>query len=453
MLPIGENDLNGKIMKKLIVLVLGLYLGGESTLMAQTVESKSDIDTMEVMKEVSIYTEFVKQKNFGDALPAWRYVYTHAPAFQLNTYLRGEDIMIGIYQSTKNHAYIDTLMMLYDNWIKYFGNQRYSEGYILGKKGASLYRFGRPGDETLKEAYGYMRKSFDLEGARTNEVTAQMLFHVAGEMLKKEFLAKDQYIDLYTQLSACIEEGIKNGGRTKDRLVAAKERVDAMFYESGAADCATLNRLLTVRYEANKADTTVLKEIVSLLRRSECVDLPLYATVTEELYRMNPSGEAAYSLAIMFLRRQDFAKTETYLREAIAKSKDGPAKADYCLRLAQVNLSKGQLQEAKRNASETLRMNPNLGQALIVIGKAYGLYRDYGKDDFEHRMVFWVAVDKFQRAKQVDPGVAAEAGKLIDEYSQHFPSKDDAFFRGIKPGDTVKLGDWINETTIARFNK
>jgi hypothetical protein len=75
-------------------------------------------------------------------LPAWRYVFNNAPKFQMLTYTKGEDLLINIYQQTKDKTYVDTLMMLYDQWAKYFGDhQRYGEGYILGKKGATLYRF------------------------------------------------------------------------------------------------------------------------------------------------------------------------------------------------------------------------------------------------------------------------------------------------------------------------
>ena len=76
-----------------------------------------------------------------------------------------------------------------------------------------------------------------------------------------------------------------------------------------------------------------------------------------------------------------------------------------------------------------------------------------GEDDFDHASVFWAAVDKFQKAKQVDPAMTEEADKLIGIYSQHFPSKDEAFFRSVTDGATVKIGSWINESTKARFRK
>ena len=76
---------------------------------------------------------------------------------------------------------------------------------------------------------------------------------------------------------------------------------------------------------------------------------------------------------------------------------------------------------------------------------------DYEGDEFDKRTVFWAAVDKFVKAKQVDPSVAAKANEYIERYSPHFPTKDEAFFRDITAGKSVKVGGWINETTTARF--
>lgn len=441
-------------MRKIVVLALGCILSG--TVSAQSIDSKYGLDSAQTIVNASVYTEFVKQKNFKDALPAWRYVFNNAPRFQQNTYTRGEDIMIGMFMQTKNHAYIDTLMKVYDQWITYYGDgERLGEGYILGKKGFNLYRLGRKNEAEVKQAFGCLMKSYDMEGAKTHPLTVKMTIVVADDLLKKSALSKDDFISLYMKFLDYAEAGIKNN--TDEKRVAeytdVKQTLDAVFLNAGVADCQTLDGLLSPRYEESKNDVTKLREIAALLRRSECTDLPLFALVAENLYKQEPSAEAAYSLAMMFMRRQEFDKTEGYLKEAITKATDNASKADYYLRLTQINLSKGQLTEAKKNALNVLSLNPNSGAALILLGKAYAFYKTYGEDDFEHRQVFWVAVDKFNRAKQVDPSVADEATNLISQYSQHFPTKEEGFFRSVNPGDTVKVGDWIGETTTARFNK
>lgn len=438
-------------MKKFFVLAFGICLF-TGVVNAQTLDSKFGIDSAKTIEQASIYSEFVKQKNYKDALPAWRYVFNNAPRFQLNTYVRGEDIMMNMYMQTKNPAYVDTLMMVYDQWIKYFGDHsRFGEGYTLGKKGFNLYRLKTNDVAAAKEAYGYLYKSYEMEGAKTHPLTVKVTFAVADDLLKKGEISKDDYVNLYMKFTDYAEKG-KANAKNPDAYVDVKNTIDALFFNAGVADCETLASFLGPKFEKDPENLEVLKEVSSLLRRSECTDLPLFVQVAENLYKQEPTATAAYNLAIMFLKKQEFDKTESYLKEAIEKSDDNIDKADYYLRLAQISLSKKQLIEAKKNALEAIKLNPNLGAAYIIIGNAYAAYsKNYGEDDFDHASVFWAAVDKFVKAKQVDPSVAEEANKLINAYSPHFPSKDEAFFRSVTSGTSVKIGDWINETTTARF--
>lgn len=436
-------------MKKFIAVAFGLCLLG-GVVKAQTLESKYGLDSLKTIENASLYQEFVKQKNYKDALSGWRYVFNNAPVFQMMTYTRGEDIITNMFLITKDSAYLDTLMMVYDQWIKYFGqHERFGEGYVLGKQGAKLSTLGAKDAETQKKAFGYLVRSYELEGPKTHPLTVQILFFNASELLKQDLVTKDEYIQWYIKLSKYIEHGMQ---RKPEMFKEVKDKIDAMFFDAGVADCETLNKLLSPKYEAAKEDVANLKEISSLLRRSECIDLPLYMTVAEQSYKLDPTAEAAYSLAIMFLKRQELDKTEAYLKEAISKSEDDEAKADYYLRMAQIKLTQKQLQAVKTYALEVLKLKPNSGTAYKLMAQAYALYSEkYGEDAFDHASVFLVVVDKLQRAKQVEPGMASDIDALIKVYSQYFPDKSEAFFRGVSEGAQVKVGDWINETTTARF--
>ena len=128
--------------------------------------------------------------------------------------------------------------------------------------------------------------------------------------------------------------------------------------------------------------------------------------------------------------------------------------SEYYLKLASIKLSKNQYTEVKKLCNEALKGNPSSGEAYILIGKAYAAYAPkYGSEDFDHKTVFWAAVDKFQTAKRVDPSQTDEANRLIALYSQHFPVVKDGFFNGLQEGDTFTIGEWINEKTVARFTK
>ncbi|RUT72638.1 hypothetical protein DLK05_17345, partial [Ancylomarina longa] len=111
---------------------------------AQTKESKYGVDSVKTIMTASLYGEMVKQKNYKEALPSWRYIFNNAPKFQRSTYINGVKIMRGMYYATKDKKYVDTLMMVYDQRIKYFGTSRkYPTGWILGRKGGDLFAFGK----------------------------------------------------------------------------------------------------------------------------------------------------------------------------------------------------------------------------------------------------------------------------------------------------------------------
>jgi hypothetical protein len=107
--------------------------------------------------------------------------------------------------------------------------------------------------------------------------------------------------------------------------------------------------------------------------------------------------------------------------------------------------------DAKRYANEAIKLRPDWGQPYILLAQAYVLGPKCGEDDFEQRQVYWVAVDKLQKAKAVDPEISNLIDPQIRTFSQNFPKKEEAFFRGITDGAAVNVGCWINENTKARF--
>ena len=64
--------------------------------------------------------------------------------------------------------------------------------------------------------------------------------------------------------------------------------------------------------------------------------------------------------------------------------------------------------------------------------------------------MYWAAVDKFIKAKTVEPDLTDEANKFIDAYRPFFPDKETIFFYGLKEGDTYTVECWINEKTTVR---
>ena len=100
-------------------------------------QSKYGMDENACKENLSMFREYYKQKNYQDALSPWRWAFKNCPASSGNIYKNGPKIIKERIKLDKQNkeAYIDTLMMIFDQRLKYgFGE----EGYILGLKGYEL---------------------------------------------------------------------------------------------------------------------------------------------------------------------------------------------------------------------------------------------------------------------------------------------------------------------------
>jgi hypothetical protein len=76
-----------------------------------------------------------------------------------------------------------------------------------------------------------------------------------------------------------------------------------------------------------------------------------------------------------------------------------------------------------------------------------------GKNEFEQKTILWAAVDKFIKAKNVDPSIAEEADSYINSYRPRFPTKKEIFFQNLEMGNSYQIGCWINEATTVRTSE
>ena len=77
-------------------------------------------------------------------------------------------------------------------------------------------------------------------------------------------------------------------------------------------------------------------------------------------------------------------------------------------------------------------------------------FKLFSKEEFDQKAVYWAAVDKFVKAKSVDPQLTDEANRYIEAYKARFPDGETIFFYNYKQGDSYTVECWINEKTTVR---
>ncbi len=466
-------------------------------------------DSLECVKNISLYREFYNQKNYKDAYKPWTKVIEICPQSSKNNFIRGAYLLK--YRFAKNKdaelrkSLLDSLMMLYDKRIKYFGQ----EGYVLGRKGVDLIMMS-PG--SYEEAFGYLKKSVELEGMDASSDVLSYYMQTAVEMEQAGKIEKEEILDIYDKISVIAEHNIKKEGSrfkkgmkiekvyeylgkpSKTEKMVTEDSVDAdqlvydentwisivdsvvidwktskesSYYtkiygnyevarennESFATPYLTCPDIVAIygkKYEENKEDVEVLKKITKLLEKKNCIDEALFFKTTQSLHSLEPTAQSAYLMGTMTHEQKRWNEAIKYFEEAAEsfEEKDDKAKSYYML--ADSYRRAGQFSSARAAAYKSLEFDADNGKPYLLIGDMYAASANscLYKDDL--KVAYWAAIDKFVKAKSVDPALTSQANSRIYAYRARSPRREELFFYNLNPGDPINVGCWIGESTTVR---
>lgn len=441
---------------RFFLIVTAIFFLSSNQVFAQKTMKKYGEDSVQCFTHTSLYREFYKQKNYVDALPHWRWVFNNCPLASQNLYIDGAKMMVSKINEAKDlntrNAYIDTLLLVYDTRIKYFGDSPTSRsGMVWGREGIELDNY-RPSD-TLR-VYEFLSKSVAAEGINSEAIIVSRYFTIVNNLVKNHRFAVDSVAEVYSRLSDLVDmklEVVKNDPEELGKWNEVKASLDAQF--EPYASCEEINKIYLRKFKQAPYDTVLLKKITRLLDRKDCTSSELFYQATENLHKVQPTGQSAYLMGKLSLIKGDLPKAESYFIEAIPNL-DDQLKSKDCYYLATINYDQKRYSEARSYALKALSINPDDGKCYILIGNMYAASAaSCGTDEISQRAGYWAAVDKFIKARNVDPSLADDANKSIALYSSYFPTRERLFFNDIKEGSSYNVGCWISESTTVRALK
>ena len=195
----------------------------------------------------------------------------------------------------------------------------------------------------------------------------------------------------------------------------------------------------------------MLNKIINILDKKDCDDTDLFFDATKKLHELEPTAESAKKMGRMLLAEDKHEEAKEYLKQSIELFDDDVEKADAYKILANIYSIDKEFVKAREYAYKSLELIPKDGSLYIMIGDMYASSaKQCGDNDLTSKVAYWAAVDKYQKAKQVDSTVADKANNRIDTYKQYFPRKETIFFHDLSEGDSYEVECWINETTTVR---
>lgn len=420
-------------------------------------EEVAPVVTEECLVNISLFNESAKNKQFADALGPWNAAYKDCPNANKVIYSRGRDIVLWELDQAKDDATykktFDKLMGMYDNRIKYFGtDERYPTPWILGIKGLD-YIAKVKNDVLKKPAYEWLSKSVDGLNDKSEIAVLSNLVILSYGIYKAEPTHAEKFIADYLKVNGILETlAASEEQKVSEPATQTKQALETLFAQSGAADCKTLDGIYKDKLVQNKTNKEFLNSVISFYRRVRCNESEVYFDAAVAVHKIDPTAESAAGCGAMSYKKGEFSNAIAFYDEATKLTTDKSLKADYQYTIAQILYKEmNNFPRAREYARNSLEFNPNNGSAYILIGIMYAKSKGIYDDPVLSKTVYWVAVDKFVKAKQLDSSVTADANKLINTYSEYFPSKEDIFFQPqLQAGASFTVGGWIGETTTCR---
>jgi tetratricopeptide (TPR) repeat protein len=428
-------------------------------------------DDSKVKEDVSVYTEYYKAKNYKDAYVSWKKVLEACPSATKNLYIHGPKILDFKIKNAKTEeekqGFYQELLNVYDQRLISFPGRT---GYVLGSKGSTMvkYKIG-----TSKEAYDVLHKAFELDGSKLSASTLyayftsatrlfnekvfgdEDVFRVYEEVMETIDVAKLDDIEVIAKFDQMIEDGkklSKKEARTHknaQRSLKAFETVGANVEKiiSAIATCDRLESLYASKFDAQSGDIEWVNGAVKMMSRKKCFDSKTFYNLVSVKSKLDPSASSSRVAGLLSLSNKDYKTALNFYKEAIELGNDNAKKADDYFKAAQALFKLGRKPESRSYCYNAIKLKPNFGEAYILIGDMYASSaNECGSNAFEKKAVYWAAIDKYKKARQMDPKVSKKASQKVSDWSKQVPDKTMIFSFGYlgKPKYSIKC--WIGET-------
>ena len=432
----------------------------------------------------SIYRQALKIDDYKLASEYWEQVFKIAPVADGNRdYHFWDGMKILTWKmgnetdQTKKAEYVNRILGLYNQLANCYEENAINvkncngdscgikqAGFVLGRKAYEMYYTH---GSSYKDIYETLKQSIDKANYKAEYIVLDPFGVTLADLYSKGEVSADEARHYIEKVQNIAEYNIKN-----DKTYGAyfKQGLEKMDYdladvEKDVFDCEFFKKKFMPLFKENKDNGDVVKYILVTLKRQECPQDDEFlvevenawkvfaeeynAALRDSLEKVNPAL-AASRLA----NEGNYSEAAKKYEEGIDQETDPEKKANYLYALASIQFGElNQLSSARANALKAAQLKPNWGKPYILIGDMYSKSAKSCGDDWNQRLAILAALEKYYYAKSIDPNSVGQANNRIGKFEGSKPRKDEGFMRGMKEGQIVNTGCWINENVKLRFSE
>ena len=408
-----------KTIIQTIAITLVLF---SSSIIAQTA------DSMKVLTDYSLFSEYHKNKDCVSALPyGWSVIEANPSKFSKWIYYKMEECFWALHDSTSTTPEMvksiqDTILYFYDLAIKY---REEDKGYFQARKAyVSELWLALPATAIIPEYEQSIAWQPELSSFYYNRLGQLYVNNDDGTNGLKE-----KAIDLYTILVEREPENPVWGNIITDLFGNIDDRLK---FQKEAWEKDLQNEKKAKAFASTAIQASEWAQAVA----------PLEFLVSKE-----PENVGFLSqLGNVYNKLENTTKSEETFSKLI---KLEPENKDHYFYFGKALMEAGKYSQARTQFLKASEVGN--GWALPIFYEGF-LYEQSasGCADFDRKVVYLLAQNTYRRALNMDPNLG-EAKDRINALSGSIPTKEDYFFRGIKSGQTLTITcvGWIGKSVTA----
>lgn len=334
-------------------------------------------------------------------------------------------------------AYQDTLMMVFDNAIKYFDN----EAKHLNYKGYYAYNFYYQKPEKMEEMRKMYERIIELNGPNTYPANVQFYLLVGINLLNQKKIDNAEVVKIYLTCKDVISKGLAaaKDDQTKKQWQDTEKNVDAYFMQYVKLDCAQIESIFGDKFRQSP-NKEMAAQIRDIMKAAQCYNSDLFVETMDYLFREEPTYNNAIVVATLYESKNQVSKAMEVYQKALGLASTNEEKAKVYKELMGLTLRTGAKQACRSYALKLAELDPSeAALAYTTIGDLYlksGSECSSGENPVEQKAYAIAAYNMYKRAGNSQKMALAR---------KYFPTKEEVFTEGMA-GKTVRVNCWIGET-------
>ena len=429
----------------------------------------------EDINALSIFSEYVKAKNYDAAFEPWMELRERSPKFNSAIYVYGERILkhkIKNSSSEEKVTYLNDLLKLWQEKREHFPSKT-PLGDILAKSAQLQYDHKNDLGLSSAEIYSNFDKAYneDLSSFK-NPKNLYTYFKLLVQLYDENLKSAEDLFTKYDEISEKVEKEIKNYTNMVNKFVSnsdeevsisSKDQRRVKSYNSflkaydqiskgmekdlgDRGNCDNLIPLYENNFDANQNDGKWLSRAMNRLYGKECDGSQLFVKIVQKKNELEPNASTAYYLGTIKDKQGNSSEALTFYNQAIELETDSYEKAKILFRIATNFRKNGLFSRARSYYMQALGFNPSMGRSYLAIAQMYASSaKNCGADNFSQRAVYWLASKEAQKASRVDGTLKSAANKSYKNYEAKAPQKSEIFSSG-REGEVIQIACWINRS-------